>query len=137
MNTHSLSYQVLMCIIDTTYSKSQYQSQFLRPKWVSVSTFETKVKSLGLSLNLWDYSKSLSLSLDSWYQQPNFQSWLLIPSTKNLSLKVKNWSRIPLFCSAITNNAQNILSNVDFIFISIVIKRNFKVIDYRKTVSIG
>ena len=76
LSTQSLSYQVLMCIIDTTYSKSQYQSQFLRPKWVSVSvsTFETNVKSLGLSRNLWDHSKKCQS-----------QSRLLIPTTKSLS----------------------------------------------------
>ena len=81
-NSIYVSYQVLTCNIDTTYSKSQYQSQFLRPKCVSVSvsTFETKVKSLCLTLNLWDHSK-----------KSQSQSWLLIPTTKSLSLSQNFW----------------------------------------------
>ena len=77
MSTQSLSYQVMTCNIDTTDSKSQYQSHFLRPKWVSVSvsTFETKVESLSLSLKLWDHSR-----------KSQSQSWHLIPTTKSLSL---------------------------------------------------
>ena len=82
LSTPSLSCQVLMCKIDTTYWKSQYQSQFLRLKWVLVSTFETKGKSLGVSLNLWHHSK-----------KSQSHSWLSIPTTKRLSLSLNFWDQ--------------------------------------------
>ena len=162
LETETETWVVSVSSLETTYSKSQYQSQFLRPKWrvsVSVSNFDTinqmsrsqcqqisiglahpkyflwfiydlqphdflisfkyhtfdpiwalnlchikcwcaslipPIQSLSISLNSWDQSesqsrsqllrpkwkvlvsvsifetivKSLSLSLDSWYQQP-------------------------------------------------------------------